>query len=270
MPSLFCLRVYTCTHLTEKWNFSFLLLTPCLCPPLLIKWWNISWKHNPLKSLRWLFLKEWKVLIQRSHELTEGCGDGEYQMEASPTSSPAPSSSSFSSSSSKLKYRLNCRGKEDLFLFKPIGPVPLLCRITLLIRSLPSVLLLKPSVFGTAPKDTVLRRGFTGAARQTTGILKAQSKLTAHRVERTINRARSSSLLATMTELQADDSSSVAGKPVADLACSFLLLHKLLHFARPSSPLCTHNYILSLLPKSSGKNCKEVDKAPRPSISNDV
>ena len=177
-------------------------------------------------------------------------------MEASPTSSPAPSSSSFSSSSSsKLKYRLNCRGKEDLFLFKPIGPVPLLCRITLLIRSLPSVLLLKPSVFGTAPKDTVLRRGFTGAARQTTGILKAQSKLTAHRVERTFNRARSSSLLATMTELQADDSSSVAGKPVADLACSFILflhlaldlacsfivLHKLLHFARPSPPLCTRN-----------------------------
>ena len=148
-------------------------------------------------------------------------------MEASPISSPAPSSSSFSSSSSKLKYRLNCRGKEDLFLFKPIGPVPLLCRITLLIRSLPSVLLLKPSVFGTAPKDTVLRRGFTGAARQTTGILKAQSKLTAHRVERTINRARSSSLLAAMTELQADDSSSVAGKPVADLACSFILI---LHF----------------------------------------
>ena len=69
------------------WKMIFLLLTPCLCPPLLIKWWNISWKHNPLKRLRWLFLKEWKVLIQRSHELTEGCGDGEYQMEASPTSS---------------------------------------------------------------------------------------------------------------------------------------------------------------------------------------
>ena len=161
-----------------KMKFFFFIAHAVHLSSVAIKWWNISWKHNPLKRLRWLFLKEWKVLIQRSHELTEGCGDGEYQMEASPTSSPAPSSSSFSSSSSKLKYRLNCRGKEDLFLFKPIGPVPLLCKITLLIRSLPPVLLLKPSVFGTAPKDTVLRRGFTGAARQTTGILKAQSKLT--------------------------------------------------------------------------------------------
>ena len=45
-----------------KMKFLFFLLKhkPCICPPLLIKWWNISWKHNPLKRLRWLFLKEWK------------------------------------------------------------------------------------------------------------------------------------------------------------------------------------------------------------------